>query len=64
MNEHSLLGQGGGSEKPPFAPVALDEDGQPRTICEMCGSSNLDFDGVSVTSAATAAIGGTDDRGP
>jgi hypothetical protein len=30
----------------------------------MCGSSNLDFDGVSVTSAATAAIGGTDDRGP
>jgi len=33
---------------PPFAPVALDEDGQLHTCCEMCGGSNLDFDGADI----------------
>jgi hypothetical protein len=32
----------------PFAPVALDEDGNPIVCCEKCGSVNLDFDGWDI----------------
>ena len=32
----------------PFAPVALDEHGNPHVICEACSSSNLDFDGWDI----------------
>lgn len=34
--------------EPPFAPVALDEEGNPHVICEMCGSRNLDYDGADI----------------
>ena len=34
--------------EPPYAPVALTEDGKPVVCCEKCGSTNLDFDGADI----------------
>jgi ribosomal protein L37AE/L43A len=39
---------GSGGHEPPFAPMAMDEQGDVRVICEMCGSSNLNFDGADI----------------
>ena len=35
-------------DEPPFAPVALDEDAEPVVVCEMCGSTNLAFEGDDI----------------
>jgi DNA-directed RNA polymerase subunit RPC12/RpoP len=36
------------ADKPPFAPMALDEDNKPVVVCEMCGSRNIDFCGWDI----------------
>jgi hypothetical protein len=32
----------------PFAPIALDEEGNPVVCCEKCGSVNLELDGWDI----------------
>lgn len=36
------------SKPPPFAPLAIDEDGKTTICCEACGSTNIELDGWDI----------------